>query len=166
MRKRNVPADDTDPPGPGDEATLGLRVFRTAIVVIFGVCLPIDLHAAVGLGTNSLLWAWGSSNRPVVEQHQEAPGAGHGFLIDRHLEAGLTCAACHKTTPFRPTSTDTCLSCHGGTYAKLATMSASNEPNPHQSHQGEVPCSACHRIHTVSENFCSECHSQFEFKVP
>ncbi len=166
MRKCNVSADDADPPDSGGAGIFLLRVLLAAVAVIFGACLPVGPHAAVGLGTNNALWAWSSSIQLVADRLQKAPGAGHGFLIDRHLKADLTCDACHKTTPFKPASTDTCLSCHGGTYAKLATMSASHEPNPHQSHQGEVPCAACHHVHTVSENFCSQCHSEFEFKVP
>lgn len=123
-----------------------LRVVLVASVVIAGACL---------------LFA-----RAVADQPQAAPGAGHGFLIDRHMAAGLTCDACHKTTPIKPTSMSTCLSCHGGTYGKLAALSASHYPNPHQSHRGEVPCAACHHVHMMSENYCSQCHPAFGFKVP
>ena len=166
MRKGNVPANNGDPPCAGGDGIFGRRVVLAAIVVIAGACLPIGPRAAAGLATNYPPWAWSSSIRLVADQPQEAPGTGHGFLIDRHLAAGLTCDSCHKTTPFEPTSTDTCLSCHGGTYANLGTMSASHEPNPHQSHQGEIPCSACHHVHTASESLCSQCHSEFDFKVP
>ncbi|MGA3399348.1 MAG: cytochrome c3 family protein [Acetobacteraceae bacterium] len=102
----------------------------------------------------------------MADQPQPAPGAGRGFLIDKHIAAGLTCSTCHTTTPDQPVSTATCLRCHGGTYSKLAAMSAADNPNPHQSHQGEVPCGTCHHVHAASENFCSQCHSEFDFKVP
>jgi len=122
------------------------RAVLAASVVIAGALLPLVRGAA--------------------DQPQAAPGAGHGFLIDKHMAVGLTCDPCHKTTPIKSTSMSTCLSCHGGTYGKLAAMSASHDPNPHQSHQGEVPCAACHHVHMMSENFCSQCHPEFGFKVP
>ncbi len=108
----------------------------------------------------------GASIRPVADQPQAARGAGQGFLIDRHMAVGLTYTACHTTTPNQPVSTGICLSCHSGTYDKLAAMTAADDPNPHQSHQGAVPCATCHHVHTASENFCSQCHAEFDFKVP
>jgi len=96
-----------------------------------------------------------------------APGAGHGFLIDTHLAAGLHCAACHiESPPARPVAMATCLGCHGGSYDRLAATTASDHPNPHQSHQGDVPCAACHSIHRASENFCASCHTDFRLNMP
>lgn len=102
----------------------------------------------------------------VADQTPAAPGAGHGFLIDKHIAAGLTCDSCHSAGSFRPTPTTTCLRCHGGAYSRLAAMTAESNPNPHQSHQGEVTCASCHHIHAASENFCSQCHSDFDFRTP
>jgi fumarate reductase flavoprotein subunit len=136
------------------------------MIVAAGACLLIGPRATAEPAANGHPWAWRPLARAVADQPQDAPGAGHGFLIDTHMDAGLTCDACHKTTPFRSISTATCLSCHGGTYGKLAARSASHDPNPHQSHQGEVPCTACHHVHAASENYCAQCHSEFEFKVP
>ena len=131
------------------------RLVIAAVGLAIGLLLalvPRAIHAAPGTS--------------AADQPQTAPGTGHGFLIDQHLAAGVACSACHTTTPIRPTSTATCLSCHGGTYDKLAAMTAADDPNPHQSHQGEVPCTVCHHVHMASENFCSQCHSEFEFKLP
>jgi len=127
-----------------------------------GMFRPRVVLAAIVITAGALLPLAGG----VADQPQAVPGAGHGFLIDKHMAAGLTCDACHKTTPIEPTAMSTCLSCHGGTYGKLAAMSASHYPNPHQSHQGAVPCAACHHVHMKSENFCSRCHHEFGFKVP
>ncbi|HEY1310496.1 MAG TPA: cytochrome c3 family protein, partial [Pseudolabrys sp.] len=65
------------------------------------------------------------------------PGAGHGFLIDKHVAAGVTCAKCHTVSTAKAPETAACLSCHGGTYAKLAEMTQADQPNPHASHRGE-----------------------------
>lgn len=122
------------------------RIAAAVLVVLIG-CL---LSAAVG----------------VADQSPPAPGAGHGYLIDAHVAAGLPCTACHTTAPPRLVSTDTCLRCHGGSYDKLAAQTAADSPNPHQSHQGEVPCANCHHVHQASENLCAQCHTDFDINVP
>jgi hypothetical protein len=147
------------------------RLVLAVILAIVGGCLPLVLHATAGLGTNDQpapnAWSLaGPSMLALADPSTVAPGAGHGFLIDKHIAAGLTCNSCHTTTPFRTVSVAACLSCHGGAYDKLAAASASKNPNPHQSHQGEVPCASCHHVHVASENFCSQCHTEFDFKVP
>ena len=158
------------------------RRIVAVIRVVAAACLPLVLHTAAGSAANghpapgawdlpgASTWAVanqpGASIRAVADQPQAVPGAGQGFLTDRHIAAGLTCTACHTTTPNQPVSTGTCLSCHGGTYDKLAAMTAADDPNPHQSHQGAVPCVTCHHVHLASENFCSQCHAEFDFRVP
>ena len=96
---------------------------------------------------------------------QTAPGVGHGFLIDKHLGAQLTCANCHTESTAKPPEMATCLSCHGGTYDALAKTTENDDPNPHASHRGELPCAECHHIHQASVLLCSQCHD-FELKVP
>lgn len=94
-----------------------------------------------------------------------APGAGHGFLIDKHLAAGLNCASCHQESPpSKPVEMATCFKCHGS-YDQLADKTDLGQVNPHASHQGALPCESCHRVHSASVNFCAQCHS-FDFKVP
>ena len=141
------------------------------ILAIAGERLSLVLHATAGLGTSGQLapsaWnALGFSIMSAAEQPPAAPGVGHGFLIDKHIAPGLVCGSCHMTTPFQTASTTTCLNCHGGAYDKLAAMTASDSPNPHQLHEGEAPCDPCHHVYMASENFCSQCHSEFDFKVP
>ena len=131
------------------------RLALAVILAIAGGCLPLVFHAAAG-----------PSMLVLADTLTVAPGAGHGFLIDKHIAAGLACNSCHAATPSRPVSMAACLSCHGGAYDKLAAMTASDDPNPHRSHQGEAPCAACHHVHMASENFCSQCHSEFDIKVP
>jgi len=88
-----------------------------------------------------------------------APGAGHGFLIDKHAAKGVSCAQCHTQSTATPPTTATCLSCHGGTYEKLAAMTQKDEPNPHASHRGDVDCAECHHVHKASVTLCNQCHT-------
>lgn len=85
-------------------------------------------------------------------------------LRGRHATEALSCKDCHKTTePVARPPAEACDRCH--TYAELATATAKVDPNPHQSHQGEVRCTLCHRVHQPSMLVCNECH-EFELKVP
>jgi len=88
-----------------------------------------------------------------------APGAGHGFLIDKHMKANVDCAKCHTQSTATPPTMVTCLSCHGGTYEKLAAMTEKDMPNPHASHRGDVDCDQCHHVHKASETVCNQCHT-------
>ena len=95
----------------------------------------------------------------AVAQAPTGPGSGHGFLIDKHIVAGLNCASCHHDAP-PPNAPEmtACIGCHGS-YQKIAAKTATDQPNPHASHLGEIPCSACHHFHQASEMFCDQCHA-------
>jgi len=94
-----------------------------------------------------------------------APGTGHGFLIDKHLAAGLNCASCHaNAAPPQAPADSVCTSCHGS-YEQIAAKSSSDNPNPHASHLGDIPCSSCHHIHEASVLYCAQCHN-FDLKTP
>ena len=95
----------------------------------------------------------------AIAQAPAAPGAGQGFLIDKHMAKGVDCAKCHTENTATPPTMATCLSCHGGTYAKLATMTEKDMPNPHLSHRGDVPCAECHNVHKASVTLCNQCHT-------
>jgi hypothetical protein len=88
-------------------------------------------------------------------------------LAERHQAAGLACDACHQETPPRAAAPiATCLACHGGSYEKLAEKTQAATPrNPHESHEGEIECEACHHGHKPSVDYCARCH-QFDFRVP
>jgi hypothetical protein len=94
----------------------------------------------------------------AVAQAPRGPGGGHGFLIDKHIGAGLNCASCHHDAP-PPNAPEmaVCLMCHGS-YQQIASKTASDQPNPHASHVGEIPCASCHHVHKASEMFCNGCH--------
>lgn len=94
-----------------------------------------------------------------------APGGGHGFLIDKHVAAHVTCAQCHAAGVAVPPTMAACLTCHGGTYQKLAARTATDMPNPHESHRGEVACAECHHVHKASVTLCNQCHT-FDMSTP
>ncbi len=82
------------------------------------------------------------------------------YLASTHLKKGLQCQTCHN--PFPPNGapeSKTCLTCHGGSYAAVAALVKSN-PNPHQSHLGEIACAECHRGHESFALKCSGCHPE------
>ncbi len=94
-----------------------------------------------------------------------APGAGHGFLIDKHVAAGINCGGCHsESPPAKQPDNAACTKCHGG-YTELAAKTASDQPNPHASHLGDIPCASCHHIHQASQTYCAQCHN-FDMNTP
>jgi fumarate reductase flavoprotein subunit len=89
--------------------------------------------------------------------------AGEGPLGKRHEAAGIACAGCHKETPpSAQVPMEACTACHGA-YSALAAKTAKKHPNPHESHQGELPCESCHHAHRPSVDYCAQCHD-FGFK--
>ena len=88
------------------------------------------------------------------------------FIDKSHLDAGLECKSCHGPLPEKgqtpePPSTEKCLSCHEGSYNELAKLTEEGweERNPHKSHQGELACSDCHKVHDSFEFICNTCHT-------
>ena len=120
--------------------------------------LLLALAALAGLAVIALHHA--AAQSPPV-----APGAGHGFLIDKHVAAKLDCAACHtESPPAKQPDNAVCIKCHGS-YTDVAAKTASDQPNPHASHLGEIPCASCHHIHQASQTYCSQCHN-FDMSTP
>ena len=88
-------------------------------------------------------------------------------LSSKHKKyAELTCDDCHMTTTLTGITTDQCLSCHGS-FEEVAAVTKNMDPDPHDSpHYGkELDCDLCHHEHSVSENFCAQCH-EWELILP
>ena len=138
------------------------------VSTIMGCMMRIGKSAGLLVGTLLLCLSlsasgWAADPQPAAA----APGAAKqtGALYQLHVSAGLNCASCHKETPpATPVGMATCLSCHGS-YKALAKKTINVTPNPHGSHQGDLPCASCHHIHKPSVDYCSQCH-QWGFKVP
>ena len=101
-----------------------------------------------------------------------APMANAEFLADRHVSKGMDCTICHVSSQdhaikMNANGEESCVECHGG-YDKLVKLTAPKEEgagNPHAQHDGNLPCTECHKGHKQGVNYCIECHS-WEFKVP
>lgn len=112
--------------------------------------------------TMAVLWVWGFS---VLSPFGPTWAAEGLFLGDKHKNRGMDCSGCHKESPPKQdVPMVVCLGCHGD-YPKVAAKTSKLDPNPHDSHLGEVGCGKCHHAHNASVNACNECH-QFDMKVP
>ncbi len=86
------------------------------------------------------------------------------FMDGKHVTKGVPCIACHTAMPPKGApETKTCLSCHKNSYTALAEVTAKVNPNPHTSHEGEVPCTDCHKGHEPFVYGCGKagCHTEY-----
>ena len=110
----------------------------------------------------AVLWAWGGS---VFSLSGPTLAAEGNFLADKHEDRSTDCSGCHKESPPKQdVPMGVCLGCHED-YRKVAAKTDKLDPNPHDSHLGEVDCGKCHHAHKASVNACNECH-QMDMKVP
>ncbi len=98
-----------------------------------------------------------------------AMGAASGdkFLADRHAaDNGVACADCHdgKENPKEKAGIGACLECHDG-YKGMAEATRNLDVNPHDSHEGEIECTECHKPHGKPVDYCEQCHA-FGLMVP
>jgi hypothetical protein len=115
------------------------------------VTLYVFLFLLVGITLLSSTSARGAESKP--------------FLADKHQRLSIACDQCHKETPPKEkVPTEACIGCHGG-YDKLPGLTKKINPNPHDPHDGDLPCESCHHAHKASEDYCLNCHN-FGFKVP
>ena len=100
----------------------------------------------------------------VAAQAREAKGFK---LPAYHAKAGVHCFDCHqeeKPTKKAVTSAS-CMACHGD-YPAMKALTKEAKPNPHDSHQGEIACTDCHRQHLPPVVKCLECHEgKYKFQV-
>lgn len=106
---------------------------------------------------------------------------GAGTAHWHAVKEGTTCLDCHKADLNTQVSelgsqlagktdnlgladryyvdNETCLSCHGGSYAVLAEKTASlGDYNPHNSPHGQLYCNECHKGHAAQVDTCGQCH--------
>ena len=121
-----------------------------------GCC--VALFMAISL---TLLSTTSSGTGPV-----KGSETGKPFLSKHKNYAELTCNDCHLTTTPKPLTTEQCLSCHGS-LEEMAEATKKLDPEPHNSpHYGsELDCDLCHHEHSLSENFCAQCH-EWKLVVP
>ncbi|BDU68858.1 hypothetical protein GETHOR_09590 [Geothrix oryzae] len=88
-------------------------------------------------------------------------------LTPLHTKAGVHCFDCHKEE--KPTkkavASESCMACHGD-YPAMKALTKDAKPNPHDSHEGEIACTECHRQHVPPVVKCLECHEgKFKFNM-
>jgi Zn finger protein HypA/HybF involved in hydrogenase expression len=95
---------------------------------------------------------------------------GNSFLADRHVSRGVQCQSCHtesgKLKEYKEFGI--CSSCQGDydtVIKKTAGKFKDADPNPHDQHDGNLPCTECHHGHSASKNYCADCHS-YTYNVP
>ena len=110
----------------------------------------------------AVLWAWRFS---VLSPPGPTLAAQSPFLGDKHENMGVDCSGCHKEDPPKEkVPMAVCLGSHED-YPKVAAKTNKLDPNPHDSHLGEIECEKCHHAHKASVNFCATCHLM-DMKVP
>lgn len=75
-----------------------------------------------------------------------------------HTTAKLECSSCHIDGLNKPAPAKACTGCHGS-YRAVAALTANLNPNPHDSHMGEIRCTICHAAHKPSQVYCNQCHT-------
>ncbi len=159
---------------------------RTRIMVALASVVVIIVIAGVGL------WQYHEQPqfcgntchimKPYLESWQSSTFSAHA-----HAEKGVTCLDCHEPTLEQQTEEliryvkgdyknplrqrkfkkEWCLRCHDhGSYPEIIERTKNMEPNPHNSHYGELDCRVCHRMHQSSELYCAHCMEQTKVKVP
>ena len=112
-------------------------------------------HLAIILG--SLLGA-------VVSPAQESKSSK---LPPYHAKAGVHCFDCHQEEKpsKKAVASKSCMTCHGD-YPAMKALTKDATPNPHDSHQGEIACTECHRQHLPPLVKCLQCHEgKYKFRL-
>lgn len=96
-----------------------------------------------------------------------AQGVATHKLPAAHAKAGVHCFDCHQEE--KPThkavASESCMTCHGD-YPAMKALTRNVKPNPHDSHQGEIACTECHRQHKPPVVKCLECHEgKYKFNI-
>lgn len=90
-------------------------------------------------------------------------------LAQLHQANKVVCADCHgKAKKIVVDDSERglnqrCVGCHGN--LDVVAVKGKGHINPHQSHLGEINCTACHRGHEQSVAYCNGCHS-FNLPMP
>lgn len=97
---------------------------------------------------------------PVAALQAATEGA---TLAELHKAKQIGCADCHGTTKkivvddSEQAVNRNCSGCHGDLTSLAAK--AKGHINPHQSHLGQINCTACHSGHGRSQAYCLKCHT-------
>lgn len=109
---------------------------------------------------------------PAMPPPVAAPAAPVKPLAERHMAKGMKCEVCHSDVTKGAIILDgkrheICVSCHGwyDQLVKLTPPKTEEDQNPHGQHDGNLPCTECHKGHKKGVNYCGKCHL-WTFEVP
>lgn len=131
------------------ESTQGMMaaVHRDANVTCMGCHVP-SLSEQIGEGIG-----WATGGYTVYDTEAQTAVLPQRTLADlteaRGVEGDALCMndACHTNGTMPATRDD----------LEQATAKGSGR-NPHDQHHGAIACDSCHKAHTQSINYCSDCH--------
>lgn len=151
------------------------KTLTIVVVVLLTIC------ALLGIG---MIWLKDSSettaycNTCHIMQPYYQSWASSEYTAAAHSRVGIACQSCHArplrqsvhefttyhitrdySEPLREVRIpkENCMRCHGN-YAHLAELTKDLEPNPHNSHLGQIECRLCHKMHKPSVDYCALCH--------
>lgn len=138
------------------------------------VLLGIGGLAVVKASDNpSFCGAFCHNMKPMYKSYSDSKS---NMLAHDHAKAEVECHGCHQDSlttkamegvkyvtgnfedpmKTRKFSKDMCLKCHD--YKKVIAKTNFKESNPHQSHNGQLECNQCHKMHESSTVYCAKCH--------
>lgn len=184
------PAEPKAPKAPKKTNWLKISIIANIVLVVVIAAGLVTLGLLHQSDTNpSFCGTCHNVMGPMVESYLTGKTADGITTLDHaHAQANVQCKDCHDyplpaeirsginyiignyevplaTRKFG--TTEFCLRCHVS-YEKLAERTVNYDPatgrNPHDSHNGELDCMTCHKVHQQSELYCVQCHS--DMKIP
>lgn len=160
-----------------------IRVTKKLVLIILFAFLIIGVGggaAVVKASDNPKFCTLCHIMQPMYNSYHDS-----NLLANSHAKAGVTCHDCHESSLSIQTEEglkfvtgnyesplktmqfpkEMCLKCHNYDKVKVKTNFA--ESNPHDSHNGELQCYSCHKMHEPSQVLCSQCHDfSWMYKLP
>jgi nitrate reductase cytochrome c-type subunit len=166
----------SDQTGPKKANWLKISVIANIVVVVLAIIGLAGVEVMHQSNTNPNFCGTCHIMQPNVQSYLTGKNLDHV-----HEQAGVQCKDCHDYPLSAEISSgikfitgnyvvdkngqlaqrkyaDTlCTKCHISE-AHVATLTDFLPRNPHDSHNGELPCNTCHVSHGQQIDFCSECH--------
>lgn len=173
------------------EVTETKKKKKLGVWAIIGIILGV-LVVVGGAGGGYLIHLSNTSPKFCATCHIMEPNVtsylSSSDLDNVHYQAGVQCKECHdypipaeirsgvkfifgdytvdadgKLAPVTY-GNDLCLQCHIS-YDHVAAKTSFLTHNPHDSHNGELPCKTCHVSHGAQIDYCGQCHTNTEQRI-